>query len=277
MGNQMLYTILLIAINLVGSLLLEMSMSSASILEFGILLFLLAFSAYIIRLQRDSREEAWNLLVAYWSLSIANITFLFFQTQEFRTYIVLMLLNLAGLLLAVSKINKTGSAPVQTPKTPIPQPQVVDLLGEQPKIVPYNDSPKLETYDTLGSVIEPDTLYTSSFQTRPENGVVQTHQQPELIVRLPSRSGKHITSKSLASKKPVQKKPAHKKPVQKKQLPKKTLKTRQQKKAGKSQLLTKRSQQPAKKQSPTRVIRAAPTTLRREKGESGRRRLILDL
>ncbi len=299
----MILSALLLAANLVGSLIMEMTLGSFVYLEIIILGALLVFSALIMTMHFDRNSRVWGLLVAFHSLAIANATFLFFGTGMYLMYILLLVINLIGLLRAANKENRPSNIQkvrLQTVPLNTPQSQVVDLPQEAPKIVPYDRAGEIETYDLLSHersqrfnspvydnhpVIEPTALYNTDYNPI-ENGAAKNDKRPELVVRLPKPAKKAKKAKTVKkAKKAKAVKKAKKTKTNEKVVkiihvskPKKTVK--KAKKPAQSKLAKKHT-----KSQSIRVIRRPDKTAAiagQEKNEPiaaepGRRRLILDL
>ncbi|MBI4448699.1 hypothetical protein HY641_01575 [Candidatus Woesearchaeota archaeon] len=325
----MLYTILLLTANFVGSLLLEMMMDTLAWLEIPILIFLGGLSLHISSLMANNKHGAWNILVAYHSLAIANLTLVFFVTGSWLWYVLLLLANLVGLLRAVNyehhetrRVIHTRTSASKTSRDEmknlnphgISQSQVVDLPTNEPTAavepygdqwnendaldIPYSerfrsweDPSNLESYDSKVPVIEPDTLYTSPFDNRIENGEARTDKAPELIVKLPTVAPKRRgrRARRTKTKDRVVKKS---KPIRKTRMKKTAIRVVRTKSPTKRATLVKKSKKPtrkvrssarkAKKIAPAvRVVRQPKATVVPEgepiAAEPGRRRLILDL
>lgn len=237
----MLITALLVCATLIGSLIMEMAMGSLAYLELAILVALAILGTYAFVAQAERKTRAWSLLIAFHTLSIANATLLFFTSGLYILFILLLAINLAGLLRALAREQDTRTA-MQRPAQPakeapavqykakaqapptktvytsgmghvLPKTQIVDIPGESPKIIPYDDSEirqykdstdSVETYDTTPiPIIEPDALYSQRLYNNTENGAVQRgkDKENELVVRLPRPQKKARKAKAAQKKK----------------------------------------------------------------------------
>lgn len=146
MGMGRLWTILVVMVlSFIGTIFLESRMARYATLELviivvGILLSLIA----LVGIAAESRW-AWPFVTVLFSLSLANIVFVHVNVGAFLTFVLLLIVNIFGMLIAVLSIEDVaetaGSWNPQSAETADMTPLETYAAAADSKVT-YNTAPK---------------------------------------------------------------------------------------------------------------------------------------
>lgn len=101
----MLGSVILIALNVLGTLWLESTLTRYYRFEFAVVVLLLLFGMILITAEMKRLRWAWPMMTIYFALSTLNIAFLFLITSNFLGFALTALITIVGLLRAVSHLD----------------------------------------------------------------------------------------------------------------------------------------------------------------------------
>ncbi len=136
MGSGRLFTLLgVFVLSFIGTIFLESKMDEYFTLELVIIVvgILLAITA-LIGIAADARW-AWPFSTILFALLLANAIFLFVNIGAFVTFVLLLIVNIFGLLVAVLSIQDISAA-IQSSQLP-EAPQLETYATEEPAHVTY--------------------------------------------------------------------------------------------------------------------------------------------
>lgn len=96
---------ILLALNVLGALWLESSLTRYVKVEFAFIALLLLFAVVLISAEAQRFSWVWRAQVAYFAVSVLNIGLLFLATSKFWAFALGTIIGLIGLLRAVSRME----------------------------------------------------------------------------------------------------------------------------------------------------------------------------
>ncbi len=96
---------ILLALNVLGALWLESSLTRYVKVEFAFIALLLLFAVVLISAEAQRFAWVWRAQVAYFAMSVLNIGLLFLATSKFWAFALGTIIGLIGLLRAVSRME----------------------------------------------------------------------------------------------------------------------------------------------------------------------------
>ncbi len=104
-GMKVFITIILVALSLFTALILESRMTNGAILQLFVILAGAIFTAAILFGLWIEEPWAYPLAMVFFAASMANLVWLFSSTKVFLTFAFGLLVNVAGLVMALTSIE----------------------------------------------------------------------------------------------------------------------------------------------------------------------------
>jgi len=102
----MIGSVVLYALNILGTLWLESTLTKYYKFELAVIVLLLFFAIVLAGAERQRLPWLWRASTLYFAASVLNITFLFLVTNHFLAFALTTLFSLVGLLRSVSNLDK---------------------------------------------------------------------------------------------------------------------------------------------------------------------------